>query len=110
MGRPIVAEKDFISIPDGRTGGIAVIDVRNQTLTHSEYPGVTFHEPTTPVNVDWREISFEEWKTLMNEHDPSYVLPSEHFLVGMNTGYIPYIEIYFDKPKPGSRFIVMIPY
>jgi hypothetical protein len=110
MGRPIVTEKDFISIPDGQTGAIAVINVRNQTLTTPEYPGVTFHEPITPANVDWRDISFEEWKTLMNEHDPSYVLPSEHFFASTNTGTIPYIEIYFDNLMPGSRIIVMIPF
>lgn len=110
MGRPIVTERDFISIPDGRNGGIAVIDVRNQTLTHSQYPGVTFHDPTKLVDVHGRSISLEEWKTLMNEHDPSYVLPSQDYSAVMNIGQIRYIEIYFDKPKPGCRFIVMAPY
>jgi len=110
MGRPIVTERDFISIPDGKTGGIAVINVQNQTLTLSEYPGATFYAPTTPVDIHGRVISFEEWKTLMNEHDPTYVLPSQDYVAVMSTGIIPYINIYFDKPKPGYRFIVMVPY
>jgi hypothetical protein len=60
MGRPIVTERDFISIPDGQTGGIAVIDVQNQTLKHSDYPGATFHELTTPMNIHGRVISLED--------------------------------------------------
>ena len=110
MGRPIVPELEFISIPHEGTGKMVKIDLWKQTAIIEDCP-VVFVNPSIEKDNTLEPISKEDWMKLMCEGVPYVVKDMANSATYVVIGWEAYcpIEIHFSEPKNGYTFIYMSP-